>query len=137
MSDFHLRQRIHDGGNEEAILIEGWEIIMLSSLSCTNIRCDDISNSCPSPTIRISNHCQGYDELANLSRIVDVFTHNCVVIDLTEVQQMTIIAFARLVAIKRRLRTTGRQMLVQGLQQQPRALCDLLKLSSVLLEKPD
>ena len=59
------------------------------------------------------------------------------VIDLSGVKRMTTAALAQLLAIKQQLSTTGRKMRIQGLQQQPRELCNLLKLTPMLSEDPE
>ena len=54
------------------------------------------------------------------------------IVDLSGVKRMTTAALAQLLAIKQQLNRTGREMRIQGLQQQPRELCNLLKLTPML-----
>jgi anti-anti-sigma regulatory factor len=60
-----------------------------------------------------------------------------VVVDVSCVQQMTTAAFAQLVAMNSSLRLRGGCMRTEGLQGQPRGLCEILGLVGVLLDSRD
>ena len=110
---------------------------MCSSLFPEGLECCVEQANSSAVIIRMSNACQGYDNLENLKPMIDMVAQARVIVDLTEVQQMTTVAFARLITAKRQLQKMGRQMQVRGLRQQPRTLCELLKLSPVLLAEPE
>lgn len=110
---------------------------MCSSLFSEGPECCVEQANSSAVIIRMSNACQGYDNLENLKPMIDMVAQARVIVDLTEVQQMTTVAFARLITAKRQLQEMGRQMLVRGLRKQPRTLCELLKLSPVLLAEPE
>ncbi len=57
----------------------------------------------------------------------------CVVIDLSGVRRARTAEFAQLVKIKSVLRQRGQDMRIEGLRGQPLALCEILKLTSLLL----
>lgn len=68
----------------------------------------------------------------------DEITGSCsthIVIDLSGVRRATTAAFAQLIKLKSLLRRNGRDMHVQGLRGQPMALCEILKLTDLLLER--
>ena len=58
-----------------------------------------------------------------------------VVFDLSQVQEMTTVCFARLIMAKCEAHKKGKKAIVCGLQKQPQELCELLKLDRLLLEE--
>jgi ABC-type transporter Mla MlaB component len=57
-----------------------------------------------------------------------------VLVDLAGISRTTTGALARLVVLRRQLLDSGRDLRVLGLQGQPRALCEFLKLTRLLCE---
>jgi len=56
------------------------------------------------------------------------------IVDLSSVQQVTTAAFAQLIMAARQAKKSGRNMYIRGLQEQPKQLCNILKLNKLLLE---
>ena len=111
-----------------------WEKIMCSSSFSKGLQCgiEEINSS--TAVLRIRETLEGSDHLEHLNKILSTVDHSRVILDLAEVREMKSIGFARLIATKRRLHRIGRQLLVRGLQQQPHALCNLLKLAPLLVD---
>lgn len=83
-------------------------------------------------TIRIDELFLDYDRLASLKPKFYLIKSPEIIVDLSHVSRMTTAAFAQLVTIKSALRKGGRNLHITGLQKQPQALCDLLKLAGLV-----
>ena len=79
-------------------------------------------------TIRIEESFLDYDRLTSLKPQFDSLASPEIIIDLSHVSRMTTAAFAQLVTIKAALHRAGHDLHITGLQEQPKALCELLKL---------
>ena len=60
---------------------------------------------------------------------------NNITIDLSNVKQVTTAALAQLILFKRNLARIGHKMIVRGINTQPRAMCEILKLNNILVGK--
>ena len=83
-------------------------------------------------TIRIEEPFLDYDRLTSLKPQFDSPASPEIIIDLSHVARMTTAAFAQLVTIKAALHRTGHDLHIIGLQEQPQALCELLKLAGLV-----
>ena len=105
---------------------------MFYTKSLEAIQCKIEESSPSSVLVRIENPSWQYQKLENTKFMLNTFSRFCLVFDLSEVQQMTTAAFAQLVMIKGLLHQVGSDLHVQGLQEQPKALCEILKLTDIL-----
>ena len=104
---------------------------------CPNVKSNQClennSNRTSTVTITVNRTIWGYERLEEFCHDFNVKNMICLNIDLSKVKYMSTAAFAYLVKIKKNLRQYGIQLSIQGLQEQPRDLCALLKLSKVLM----
>jgi len=59
---------------------------------------------------------------------------SCIVLDLCRVRHMKTVDFAELLHFRNELGRRSQKLIVQGLQQQPRAVCSLLGLEGLLCD---
>jgi len=85
--------------------------------------------------IRLYKPIWGYDKLADFRKVVPKSARFSIIVDLSRVQQMSTAAFSQLLVMKSICDEQGRPMRIQGLQKQPQALCEILKLTDVLLNE--
>jgi len=94
-------------------------------------------NDCDTDTLLMTLKKENYqfEQLRNLDTAI--MNNNCkvLVVDLSEVLEMSTATLAQLVALKRKLEARGIKMYVRGLQLQPRDLCHLLKLDNILIRE--
>ena len=83
-------------------------------------------------TICIEEPFLDYDRLTSLKPTFYTISSPEIIVDLSHVARMTTAAFAQLVTIKAALHRGGHNLHVTGLQGQPQALCDLLKLAGIV-----
>jgi len=82
--------------------------------------------------ISIEESFLDYDRLTALKGQFDSVASPEIIIDLSHVSRMTTAAFAQLVTIKVALHRAGHNLHITGLQEQPKALCELLKLAGLV-----
>jgi len=88
--------------------------------------------------IRLMNPEWQYARLPDLEQRLSGSLYSQVILDLTEVQRMTSASLALLIALKSKLQREGLRVYIQGLQGQPRSLCEVLRLNHLLLgHSPD
>jgi len=87
--------------------------------------------------LRINRRVWKFDRLECPPLINEAGNPVDVVVDVSRVHQMTTAAFAQLVAMNTSLRLHGGSMRTEGLQAQPRGLCEILGLGGFLLDSCD
>jgi len=78
--------------------------------------------------IKIDKPILDYNQLLRLQPNIAGAASNDVILDLSKVEMMTTAAFAQLLIMKRELMQAGGDLHIQGLHDQPEALCEILKL---------
>lgn len=78
--------------------------------------------------IKIEKAILDYAGLMEAKGKIDAAQCSNVTLDLSRVEMMTTAAFAQLLIIKRALMRAGGDLRIRGLRDQPRALCEVLKL---------
>jgi hypothetical protein len=109
------------------------EAKMFCSPFSKNIQYGEENTNNSTAFIRIKKSVLGYDDLENFKMMVNAVICSRVIVDLSSVKQMTTAAFAQLIVMKSLLRRIGRDLYIEGLRSQPKALCDILKLTNILV----
>ena len=78
--------------------------------------------------IEIDRPILDYNQLVRLRANITDVASNDVVLDLSRVEMMTTAAFAQFLIMKHELMQAGGNLHIQGLHDQPEALCEILKL---------
>ena len=78
--------------------------------------------------IKIDKPILDYNQLLDLQAKINVAASVDVILDLSKVEMMTTAAFAYLIIMKRDLMQARGNLHIQGLHDQPEALCEILKL---------
>jgi len=78
--------------------------------------------------VKIDKTILDYNQLLDLQAKINVIASVDVILDLSKVEMMTTAAFAYLLTMKRELMQAGGNLYIQGLHDQPQALCEILKL---------
>ena len=87
--------------------------------------------------IKIDKPILDYNQLLHLQTNITDAAANNVVFDLSKVEMMTTAAFAQFLTMKRELMQAGGDLHIQGLHDQPEALCEILKLCGLTeIENP-
>jgi len=81
--------------------------------------------------IKIDKPILDYDQLLRLQPNITGAASDDVILDLAKVKMITTAAFARLLIMKLELMQSGGNLGIQGLHDQPKALCEILKLCGV------
>ena len=82
--------------------------------------------------IRLDQPIWEHDKLVDFRKVVPKNATGPIVVDLSRIQQISTAAFSQLLAMKCLCKKRGLSMRIQGLQKQPQALCEILKLTEVL-----
>ena len=77
--------------------------------------------------IRLGKAVWRHERLGQVEALDPQPGQGLVIVDLSQVQEMTTAGFAQLLVMKTRLAAKGCRMMVQGLQRQPSLLCRLLR----------
>jgi anti-anti-sigma regulatory factor len=83
--------------------------------------------------IRLTNPEWQYARLPNLTQRLSGSLYSQVILDLASVQHMTSASLALLITLKSKLQREGLRVCIQGLQSQPKSLCEVLRLNHLLL----
>ena len=83
--------------------------------------------------VRLMNPEWQYARLPNIEQSLKGSLYSQVILDLTSVQHMTSASLALLIMLKSKLQREGLGVCIQGLQGQPKSLCEVLRLNHLLL----
>ena len=109
------------------------ELIMFSSRQARNITCTVQGSRSPIVFVRIEKPVWRFEVLGKIKPVIG-WTR--LVVDLSCVKRMTTAALAQLLVVKHELSRTGQKMCILGIQDQPRTLCGMLKLTNILFDEP-
>ena len=96
-------------------------------------RLDRVSSS--TIVIQLDNPIWKYAKLPNIDHSLIDYIESQVIIDLSNVRQMTTAAFVILLMMKNQLQEKGSTVCIRGLHGQPKSLCEVLKLNDLLFSE--